>query len=72
MPGRIRRAVEAAMAETMETADKFEKLADLALAIVGEITDRGGIDLTFKSIMGIKIPATTIQVRIAPQVESEE
>jgi hypothetical protein len=70
MPGRIRRAVEAAMAEVSETANAGEVLAKLILDLAVQLGDNG-IEFEVESILGVKIPTTVVRLRLAPQTESE-
>ena len=75
MPGRMRRAVEAAMAEVSETANSTEAVAKLILKLAEEVDDNG-IVLTTEPIpiLGFTIPSISIHVNIPEyeKVEEEE
>ena len=68
MPGRMRRAVEAAMAEVSETANATEAVAKLILKLAEEVDENGVVVTTepFK-VLSFTVPSVSIRIRIPDQ-----
>lgn len=69
--GRIRESAAYAAAEAAEAANAVEAAAKTVLGLLAQF-EEDGLTIEIESILGFAIPKTVVQVRLAPQAESEE